>query len=165
MEMSPERKRYHQIMSEFILLLSPKSTVYDIGKSTRFDYAPLFSGHSFKTIDRDPDKRPDIAMDIEMLTSSSFATADALLCNGVIEQCNDPMQMIRGCNSLLKSGGLILFGFCLLGYPPYDNDRFRFTSQGAIVAVKRNGFNIIKIDIVKRNDIESYIYVLAKKTI
>lgn len=170
MEISPERSKYHELLLSFEKLLAPGSTVYDIGKSTRHDYRPIFSAHDFKVLDRDEAKRPDIVIDVEKAGCYGFSDftpdqVDAILCNGVIEQCDDPMQLIRSCNILIKPSGIILFGFCLLGYPLYDNDHFRFTARGATKAISRAGLTILKTDIVQRNGAASYIYVLAKKTV
>jgi hypothetical protein len=167
MQISPERHKYHEIMAEFVKLVPKGSIVYDIGRSLVHDYADLFNGCDFSTVDMDADKDPDILMNIEDLygfcAKERPPQANAMLCNGVIEQCNDPMQMLRACHGMLQDKGLILFGFCLLGYPIHDLDRFRFTQSGALFALGRCGFNILKTEVVSRGEAESYIYVVAQK--
>lgn len=167
MTVSQERLKYHEIMAEFVKSIPKGSIVYDIGKSIHHDYSGVFKDHDFSTIDMYDVKGPDILMNIEELPQikpeDRPPLADAMLCNGVIEQCNDPMQMIRSCHGMLKDGGLILFGFCLLGYPIHDLDRFRFTQSGALFAVRRCGFSVHKYQIVSRKETESYIYVVAQK--
>lgn len=169
MTVSQERIRYHEIMAEFVKMIPKGSIVYDIGRSIYHDYAEIFKGCQFSTIDMDEAKDPDIIMNIEDLycidAEELPRKAHAMLCNGVIEQCNDPMQMIRACHGMLEDSGIILFGFCLLGYPVHDLDRFRVTSQGAQFAVNRCGFKIISSSIVSRDNSESYIYVVAQKAV
>ncbi len=167
-EISQERIQYHELMQEFIALVPNKAIVYDIGKSIYHDYKGKFKGRHFQVIDMDPDKAPDVVLNIEGLNEANIdqyiEKADALLCNGVIEQCNDPMQMIRSCSAILKMDGLVLFGFCSVGYPIHDLDRFRFTEQGSRFAIKRCGFTILKTVTVCRQELESYVYVMARKT-
>jgi hypothetical protein len=167
MTVSQERHKYHEIMAEFVKLVPKGSIVYDIGRSIYHDYSIVFKDHDFSTVDMDADKDPDILMNIEDLygfcVNERPPQANAMLCNGVIEQCNDPMQMLRSCHGMLQDKGLILFGFCLLGYPIHDLDRFRFTQSGALFALGRCGFNIIRHEVVSREGKESYIYVVAQK--
>lgn len=167
MEISAERRKYHELLESFSKRVFPNSVVYDIGRSRYHDYKYLFYECDFKTIDCDVTKKPDIFMNIEGINEHNIdeylPQCHALLCNGVIEQCWDPMELIRSCCALVRSQGLALFGFVLLGYPEHDFDRFRFTKQGAICALKQCGFNIEDSYIVKRDNVPSYIYVVCKK--
>ncbi len=165
---SKEREKYHELMSGFIPMLRKGALVYDIGVSSTHNYSHLFQDFHFMTIDRDSKKNPDICLDIEKLTSlydfeDYLDIADAILCNGVIEQCSDPFNMLRACNSMLKSSGLALFGFVLLGFPEYDNDRFRFTKRGARESLGACGFGIRHEFIVTHEGKETYIYLVAQK--
>ncbi len=165
---SQERLKYHELMEEFVSLIPKGSIVYDIGKSFYHDYKDKFKGHRFKVIDMNEDKSPDIVLNIEGLNQHNVEDyihrAAALLCNGVVEQCNDPLQMIRSCNAILKSDGVMLLGCCSVGYNLHALDRYRFTKQGAEHALKRCGFSIINTWTVERNGLESYVYVMARKT-
>lgn len=179
-DISQERIKYHELLEDFVARITLGSSnydpismassggiVYDIGKSEVHDYRGLFKKFSYKTIDRDPWKKPDIGIDIEGLTNHNVEDyldrASALLCNGVIEQCDDPFAMIRACNALLRMDSLALFGMCLLGYPPHSLDRFRFTESGALDAMKKCGFEVITKTIISRQEVPSYIYILCRK--
>ena len=164
---SKERTKYHEAMEDFVLRIPKASIVYDIGKSNTHDYFDVFKDMDFKTIDRDKNKVPDIVLDIEKLNEFNaddyLELADAILCNGVVEQCDNPFKMIEACYSILKSNGIILFGMVLTGFPLYDNDRFRFTAQGAELAIKHTGFTILTKEIVQRDGVDTYVYVVAQK--
>lgn len=163
MNISPERQKYHNLLKDFSGQIT--GLVYDIGKSDYHNYSNLFA--NIKTIDRELKKNPDICTDIEKINKEDMdhylETAHAVLCNGVIEQCDNPFRMIEACHVLLKHAGLALFGMCLLGYPSHDLDRFRFTRQGAELAITRAGFKIMSTDVVQRDNKDSYIYVVAQK--
>lgn len=166
-ELSPERLKYHELMSRFIKFLVPGSLIYDIGKSHIHDYRKEFNKFDYRTIDRDLGKHPDILLDIEGLNEISIddylTRAEGLLCNGVVEQCDDPIKMIRSCHAMLKSNGQALFGFVLLGYPQHTYDFFRFTESGACGALKRAGFIIVDNVGVSRDGRPSYIYIFCKR--
>lgn len=172
MEMSPERQEYHRIIPKFISSISfcgKRQVIYDIGRSDIHDYSATFKDFDYKTVDRDPFKRPDISLDIEGLNEISvddyLDRADGLLCNGVIEQCNDPFAMLRACRAMLKDGGIALFGMVLLGYPALSLDNFRFTKSGAVNALKKCGFSILYVDFVERDGVPTYVYAICKKKV
>jgi len=123
--------------------------------------------YHYRTIDRDKNKKPDILLDIESMDQFNaeqyLPVADALLCNGVVEQCDNPFQMIKACNAMLRMGGLMLFGSVLLGYPPHSYDRFRFTDTGALSALVRCGFAVRNAETLQRNGVPSYIYAICQK--
>lgn len=165
---SPERLKYHSTLDIFISMLKPGMRVYDIGKSHIHFYDDGFRGFEYMTIDRDPVKSPCILLDVELLNPGNvedyLKPADAILCNGVIEQCTDPMKLIRSCNAILKYHGRALFGFVLLGYPQHEFDYFRFTLNGALRAVQECGFVASQNIIVERGGIESYVYLICHKS-
>ena len=102
----------------------PQSVVYDIGKTTDWDYG-------FITIDRDKDKNPDIVLDMEKATTPH--PADGILYNGVFEQCDDPWELMRNIVKSLKPRGKILAGLASTGMAPYGRrDKWRVTKDGAL---------------------------------
>jgi SAM-dependent methyltransferase len=164
-DISQERIKYHEILNNFVNSIPPDALVYDIGKSDIHNYATLFTGKLYKTIDIDHRKEPDILLDIERIDKSSLPKpADIVLMNGVIEYCRNPLQMICSCNKLLRLNGVALLGFICTGYPCHNKHSFRFTPAAAIDAVRRSGFEVLDDYSVYRGEVASYIYVTAKKT-
>lgn len=163
-EISEERKQFHAVIPLFMDKLKPRARIYDIGKSHLHDYRNTFREFNYKTIDRDQCKQPDLLIDIEKdMLIEGLPQVDAVICNGVIEQCDDPFKVIRSCSLLLHSRGYVLFGMVLLGYPPHENDRFRFTKNGAKAAIERIGLHIEHEEVITRGNVPSYIYAICRK--
>jgi len=164
---SPERKFLHDVMLDrFKRFLKPHDVIYDIGKSVSWDYKPRFPEQKLYTIDRTAGIGADFVINIEQAHADSIAPADALLCNGVTEQCDNMLFLFRGMYDILKKGGYVLFGMCSVGYPIYCqdgfNDKVRLTPQGAQWLVTRQ-FAIIEMETLKRGDLPSYIYIIGRK--
>lgn len=158
MSITPERAKFHELLKQFKEWVNKTNLVYDIGKSSSHNYKPLFRC-TYRTIDKDPDKKPDIVCDVE--GDFNLPLADGIICMGVTEQCDNPYKLIEGVNSLIKPNGVALFGVVSVGYPIYDKDYVRFTPCG----VKRllNKYNILEEQTVFRYNLPSYIFVIGSK--
>lgn len=164
MQLSPERVKFNELLDQFRAELEPGSVVYDIGKSAIHDYRPAFEadGFRYKTIDLDHEKEPDILMDIENeISCFKIPPADAVICHGVFEQCNDPVKMIRGTFGILRPKGVALFGLISIGFPMFTFDRIRITPDGIKHYLK--AFNILRMDTVYRGELPSYIFAKGEK--
>lgn len=163
--LTAERQRYHQFLNLIKVLMWPGAIVYDIGKSIAHDYVGQFAAQKYKTIDRDPDKTPDIVLNIEGLCCPEeyVDLCHFVLCNGVVEQCDNPYDLLAGVNAILKPGGFALLGIISVGYPIYSMDRVRFTPSGARYLVERYGFKIENEDVVERDGVPSYVFMICKK--
>lgn len=158
---SLERKKYHELITKIVPLLDTKSIIYDIGKSHKYNYAPIFRNNEYKSIDNNITKNPDIFLDFENTEEViKLPKADLILCNGVVEQCTNPFKIIENCLSLLNDKGYLLFGSVLTGFPVYQNDYFRFTANG----LRRMFKNIVTEEIVYREGITepTYMYILSR---
>lgn len=128
-EMTEVRAIYHhEVLPKFTALLGDTQIVYDIGKHPEYDYKKIIP--NLITIDRDKQTYPDLIIDIENAIPQNLI-CDAIICMGVTEECENPFQLLRGINSMLKANGLALFGIALQGNPAYQNDYWRFTINGA----------------------------------
>ena len=129
--------------------------VYDIGKSTTWDYSKYFRC-KLRTIDRDDTLKPDVCLDME--TDEIGLQADGVIYNGVFEQCDDPWMLLRGIVSMLKSEGKILAGLASIGMEPYgEKDKWRVTIDGAKAYISEY-FTITRIV-----ELPEYFYVLGTK--
>ena len=64
-------------------------------------------------------------------------TVDGIVCTGVFERLDDPMQALRECARVLKPGGTLLFGAPGLDFPwQARSDRWRLTPGGAAYVVQ-----------------------------
>lgn len=91
-----------------------KESVLDVGKSRFWEYG-------FPTIDIDRELHPTFVGNIEK-TSFSDETYDMILCNGMYECVESPQKMVDEVFRILKSDGIVLFGFVGKDYKPYKKD-------------------------------------------
>lgn len=162
MSLTPERCKFHEILGKFYSYLpNDKDTlIYDVGVSNSHNYKEYFKEYDYRTLDCDKSKNPDILIDLE----GRFAIfeADAIICMGVTEQCENPYNLIDGVTTALMRGGIALFGIISVGYPVYDNDRVRFTPSGVDHLLK--DYEVLERDIFCRShDIPSYVFVIGRK--
>lgn len=169
LKISNNRKWFNEIvLPKFIDRLVKESVVLDIGKSENWFglYREMFSEFDYKTIDKDPTTKPDICLDIEFNNGPNALSrkyADAIVCHGVIEQCENPFALTQKLSEILKKDGLILFTFISLGYPDYSIDNLRFTLKGS-AHILQNYFEIIDTDIVTSlNTTEAIFHICRNK--
>ena len=158
---SLERKKYHEIITKILPLFDINSIIYDVGKSHKYNYSSIFKNSNYKSIDISTGKCPDILLNFEDTEEVlKLPKADLILCNGVVEQCNNPFEIIKNCLLLLNDRGYLLFGSVLTGFPVYENDYFRFTANG----LRRMFKNIVTEEIIYREGITfpTYMYILSR---
>lgn len=159
MNTTQERARYHEMLERFKSYIPKGATIYDIGKSTRHNYATVFKDYNYKTIDRNKAIEPDIVADVEK--NIDLPLCDAVLCNGVVEQCDNPFLLFKNVTQLLEPKGVALYGSVSLGYPEYDVDYFRFTVKG-LMRVLEKSYSILESTLVTRVT-PSYVFVICQK--
>jgi len=160
--MTQERTFLNEVMLErFRNYLQDGQLLYDIGKPA-YDYESIFSKQIYKTVDCNPAVNPDIVCDIEAIRCPNDFNAEAVICNGVAEQCENPFNVVRGIDWMMKDGAVALFGIISVGYPIYDTDYVRFTPNGALRLLQRH-FRLLEHEIVRRDGIPSYIYAICRK--
>lgn len=176
--MTPERQYFNEvILPKFIKKYVGKNTIIDVGKpNDGWGYRQMFNGADYRTLDRNADLNPDILDDMEN-TKLQEEVADIIICNGVMEQCDNPFKLVAGLWKVLKIGGHGLFGIMSVGFPMIqDLDLCRFTPQGVDKLLR--DFKIIDIDYRTREvlwatdinadvkewkEIPSYIFVTVQK--
>ena len=163
---SLERERYHVWLEKFKAYLNPGAVVYDIGKSAKYDYAPMFAEYKYLTIDKDFNKKPDLVRDVEDVDDLiGINIPEAIICNGVVEQCENPFILFQNLFGLLEPEGIMLVGTVLTGFPVYDNDRFRFTEMGIKNTLK--DYKLLESETIYRPEVKdpTYMYLLIQKTL
>lgn len=136
-----EHRRYlnEVLLPKWAAQFSPDQLVYDIGKSTTWDYRPYFKCQ-YMTVDRNEDLKPDLVRDVEKIRL--VPQADGILFNGVFEQCDDPLAIIRNLRHSLKEGGRILCGLAGIGMVEYGpKDRWRITQAGVQIYMREFKIN------------------------
>ena len=86
--------------------------ILDIGSGVRFGkglarYAELFEKNNYKTLDIDPENKPDIVADIHALPVTD-QSVDAIICKAVLEHVSDPQKAVEEIYRVLKLGGTVL---------------------------------------------------------
>ena len=106
--------------------------VIDVGKTLTWDYRPYFKPGVYTTLDRNPETKPHILLDLEKDTVPDriVKAATGVICNGVYEQCSDPSLLRIGLEKISAKDSIILFGApCLM--PLYGvADKWRITPDG-----------------------------------
>lgn len=166
--MTPERARFNEFwIMRFAEFIPIGALIYDIGKSPVWDYGKILVGRNVRTIDRDASACPDIVCDVEREGVLHLSgAADGVICIGVSEECSNPFKMIGGVATLIKDGGVAMFGIMSIGYPYASNrkDNLRFTPAGARTLLSAN-FDEIESEDFKRASYcdPSYIFYIGRK--
>lgn len=159
-EMTSERVKYNELIEKFKTYLRNNCLIYDIGKSDIWDYRNTLYGYYYKTIDKLKTKEPDIIFDLEY-DNILLPQADAILLNGVTEQCDNPFRLLEVTDKILKPYGVMLVGICSVSYPIGEWDYLRFTPKGAEHLLRN--YRILHKEILYRNDIPSYTFFIVQK--
>lgn len=158
---TPEREAFNAALVKFAHTVPTSARVYDIGKSHVWSYRGTFMDHDYHVVDRCPELKPDLCIDLESFASvHSEEKCDAMICNGCTEQCGDPFNLITGARELCRSGALSLWGAAGPGYPEYGSrDRFRFTPHGLVDALSSRGFDVTSVTSIRRGSLTSYMLI------
>lgn len=150
------------MLPKFRSMLKPGCSILDVGKSQSWNYRDQFKAFDYKTVDINPAAGADIVANMQT-PPNSINSVDALICNGVTEQCDNPFQLLRGIFSVMRPDGIVLLGVISTAYPVYlSQDYFRFTESGLKKVLEGMNTKIIEWETVKRADAVSYIYAICK---
>lgn len=105
--------------------------VLDVGCGTK-PYEPLFSAHaaSYVGVDRVDNPRAELKGPVEDIPvdDSSF---DVVLCNQVLEHCDDPVKAVSELRRVTAPGGRVLVTtHGVMPYHPSPTDYWRWTHAG-----------------------------------
>ena len=162
-ESSVERTMFHLCLEKLKKYLKKGDIVCDIGKSETWDYKDDFTEYKYYTIDRDAGRHPDYVIDAETDKLFSLPSPHALIFNGVVEQCDDPIKLIKNISNFMLVGGYVLFGVISVGFPLYERDYLRFTPNGMYRLLERLNFKILEEYFCYRKEVLSYMYFVAEK--
>jgi len=161
--LSEERKAYHLFLERFVEKYTPSGDVYDIGISERFDYAPVFEGCNYQTIDKREtvgnDVRPDIVLDIEYAQWEEGA--DVVIAAFLLEQTLNPGVIVQKIYQMLRPGGLAVFAILLTGYPGYEDCYSLMTEVGARKLLE--DFAIRETEVIERDGKPSLLLAVVAK--
>lgn len=156
-----ERLIFHEWLEKFKGYLTLGDSIIDIGCFPRHDYHPTFQGYDYKTVDPNPAHRPDVVGEVGWDGLNLRLNAHhGVICHGVHSECRNPFLLTNGAISLLKPGGIGLFGIVLLGYPTYDGEKWRFTEAG--VNSLLSGLEVLEKVVIHR-DKPSFWFGIVRK--
>lgn len=132
--------KWEKFFDQKIKEIAKEKVVFDVGGGTRFqkalaDYKYDFVDCDYKTIDINPEYRPDIVADAHNLPINSGA-ADGVICKSVLEHVKNPFRVVDEIWRILRPGGKcfitvpFLHPYHAAGQAPYK-DYWRFSEDGA----------------------------------
>jgi len=133
--------------------ISKEKVVRDVGGAKPFHkdmakYGELFAGCDYKTVDIDPDAKPDIVGDIHNLDIPD-GSVDAVICRSVLEHVENPIKAVSELRRILRDGGKIYASVPFVW--PYHGsgykDYWRFTRDGVELLFK--DFSKVEIEHVR----------------
>jgi len=124
---------------ESIKEIAKEKIIFDIGGASRFQkglasYEKYFADCDYKTIDIDESCNPDIVADAHNLPMAN-ESADAVICNSVLEHTYNPSKVVDEIYRILKPGGKCFIYVPFLhayhgGKKHYEKDYWRFSRDG-----------------------------------
>jgi SAM-dependent methyltransferase len=114
--------------------------VLDVGCGTK-PYEPLFGAYASSYVGVDPFDNPcaELRGSVEALPVED-RTFDVVLCNQVLEHCDDPAQAVRELMRVTASGGRVLAStHGVMPYHPAPTDYWRWTHAGLEKLFRENG--------------------------
>jgi SAM-dependent methyltransferase len=113
--------------------------VLDVGCGQK-PYYPFFAPYASKYVGVDPFDNPlaDLTGPVESLPVADGGY-EVVLCNQVLEHCDDPVQAVRELNRVTASGGWVLASTHGVSvYHPSPSDYWRWTHEGLEHLFRRN---------------------------
>lgn len=137
--MSAIRERFESdLLPRFATHFSPSSIVINVGAG-RHAYRDRFA---CRVITADVARGCDEQWPAEAIPHAD-ASVDGLLCMGVFDRLDDPMQAMREFRRVLRPGGLLLLGTPDRAFDwQKPSDRWRVTPSGAAHVVR--GFTVLE---------------------
>lgn len=117
-----------------------RARVLDVGCGAK-PYEPYFAGVAdvFVGVDVEVTPYADLVGTVEALPVDD-ASFDVVLCNQVLEHCDDPAQAVRELRRVTAPGGRVLAStHGVQVYHPAPNDLWRWTHEGLERLFTRNG--------------------------
>jgi SAM-dependent methyltransferase len=114
--------------------------VLDVGCGAK-PYEPLFSAHAASYVGVDPvdNPRAELKGSVEALPVDD-GTFDVVLCNQVLEHCDDPSKAVSELHRVTAPGGRVLAStHGVMAYHPSPTDYWRWTHAGLEKLFRDNG--------------------------
>lgn len=113
---SPARKAINNLIPKFAKNFKQGNILF-VGVDRVYDYAHVFKGCNYQTLDINPETRPDIVADIQdsKLPANSF---DGIIMVGVYEYLPKPRRAFEEIARILKPTGKALICVPSVGYYP-----------------------------------------------
>lgn len=168
-EISANRKHLNEVMYPlFLSKCSSPCRFLDVGISDTWNYRDMFfknhpyNTYHYYTCDINLAKNPDIIMDVSSPPMEFHNKFNAVVCQGVTEQADNPYKLFEGIYRLLTKNGVLLAGIASYGFPMYSQDFSRFSPRGAKEKLLKN-FEIIEESVVGSLENPEYLFYIGRK--
>jgi SAM-dependent methyltransferase len=104
---TPWRRANWRFLQGQVASLAPQALILDVGAG-RGDFADLFVGRNYLTLDVYPYPEVDIVCDLTQVNPFRPQSFDAILLMNVVEHVYDTRALLRPLVEMLKPGGVIL---------------------------------------------------------
>ena len=149
-----DMSRWDDFFDRAMREMAKERVVRDVGGARPFHkgmakYRELFAGCDYKTVDIDPEAKPDIVGDIHNLSGITDGSVDGVICRSVLEHVEDPMKAVSELRRILRDGGK-LYAFVPFVWPYHGSgykDYWRFTRDG--VELLFRDFSKVEIEPVR----------------
>ena len=129
---------WDKFFDEKIREIAKGNYILDVGGGIKLgkgmeNYAVLFQGKKYVTLDKEPKYQPDMIGDIHSIPLPD-ACVDAVICKAVLEHVEQPQRAVDEVRRILKPGGQAFFYVPFL-YPYHAErgvykDFYRFSKDG-----------------------------------
>lgn len=130
--------KWERFFDEKIKEIAKEEVIFDIGGGQRFQknltpYKKYFTNCSYKTVDIDPKRNPDILADAHNLPIAN-ESVDGVICKSVLEHVKNPFQVVEEIYRILKPRGkcfiYVPFLFAWHSSEKDEEDFWRFSEDG-----------------------------------
>lgn len=152
------RLETNSVLGAMLSKVPPDAVILDVGTAGNTNRDPFLVGRNVRTLDVNPQYKPDIVADIQD-TLLPTASVDAIVLNQVLEHIFDTRRAIAECYRILRPDGHLVIAVPW-DYPYHMDDGFEDYWRISAAALRELLHEFTGVDVVKER---WGTYALARK--